>query len=291
MARPLRIEYEGAVYHITSRGNARQGIFLDDGDRTTFLKILGDVVERYNWICYAYCLMANHYHLLIETPDANLSRGMQQLNGVYTQAFNRRHHSVGHLLQGRYRAILVEKESHLLDLVRYIALNPVRAKLVRHPRDWHWSSYRSTSSEGESPKFLSTDWILSQFHEDRRRAVKEYREFVKGGYGIDVWGELRGGVILGTEQFAQALKPLLWEKSSITEIPRRERLAVRPRLEELFAGSKDRSDRNKRIYQAVRTYGYTLKKVAEFTGLHYSTISVIARRITAEGEQASKHPE
>ena len=291
MARPLRIEYEGAVYHITSRGNARQGIFLDDEDRTTFLKILGDVVERYNWICYAYCLMANHYHLLIETPDANLSRGMQQLNGVYTQAFNRRHHRVGHVLQGRYKAILVEKESHLLELVRYIVLNPVRAKLVRRPRDWRWSSYKATSGEGESPQFLTTDWILSQFHKDRGRAVKEYRKFVKAGHEIDVWGGLRGGVILGTEQFAQELKPLLWEKSSVTEIPRRERLAVRPRLEELFSGAKDRADRNERIYQAVRAYGYTLKEVAEFTGLHYSTVSVIASRRAAERKQASKHQE
>ena len=289
MARPLRIEYEGAVYHITSRGNARQDIFLGSDDRTTFLKILGDVVERYNWICHAYCLMTNHYHLLIETPDANLSRGMQQLNAVYTQAFNRRHHLVGHVLQGRYKAILVEKETHLLELVRYIALNPVRAKLVSRPRDWRWSSYRATSRQSESPRFLTTDWILSQFHHDHAKAAKEYRKFVKDGYGIDVWGELRGGVILGTEGFAEGLKPLLWEKSSATEIPRSERLAVRPRLEELFAEVKDKPARNERIYQAVRAYGYTLKEVAEFIGLHYSTVSIIASRRAAKSRQAQEH--
>jgi len=120
MARPLRLEYEGAVYHITSRGNARASIFLDKDDRSRFLEVLADVVERYGWICHAYCLMTNHYHLLIETPDASLSHGMQLLNGVYTQWFNRRRDRVGHLLQGRFKAILVEKESHLLELVRKI---------------------------------------------------------------------------------------------------------------------------------------------------------------------------
>ena len=174
MARPLRIEYEGAVYHVTSRGNARQGIFLDDDDRTGFLEILGRVVERYSWICHAYCLMTNHYHLLIETPNANLSRGMRQLNGVYTQAFNRRHERTGHVLQGRFKSILVEKESHLLELARYIVRNPVRAKMVRSPRDWRWSSYRATAGQSEPPGFLTTGWILSQFHQDLEHAARAY---------------------------------------------------------------------------------------------------------------------
>ena len=289
MARPLRIEYEGAVYHITSRGNAQEKIFLDDEDRTKFLRALGDVVDRYNWICHAYCLMTNHYHLLIETPDANLARGMRQLNGVYTQAFNRRHNRVGHLMQGRYKAILVEKETHLLELARYIVLNPVRAGMVRHPRDWPWSSYRATAGEEESPQFLTTDWLLSQFDQDHGRAVHEYRRFVKEGYGDNVWEGLHGGVILGTERFVEELRPLLRERRSTTEIPRKERLAVRPGLAELFTGTKDKADRNERIYQAVRVYGYTLKDVAEFVGLHYSTVSVIANRIAAERRQPSKH--
>ena len=157
MARPLRVEYEGAVYHVTSRGNAREDIFLDNRDRSRFLEMLGDVVARYGWICHAYCLMTNHYHLLIETPEANLSRGMHLLNGVYTQWFNRRHKRVGHLLQGRFKAILVEKESHLLELARYIVLNPVRAKMVRSVRDWPWDSYRATSDQSDVPEFLTVD--------------------------------------------------------------------------------------------------------------------------------------
>ena len=289
MARPLRIEYQGAVYHITSRGNARQDIFLDDKDHAKFLEIVSDVVERYNWVCYAYCLMTNHYHLLIETPDANLVRGMHQLNGVYTQAFNRRHDRMGHVLQGRYKAILVEKESHLLELARYIVLNPVRAKLTHHPRDWRWSSYRATVGEEESPRFLTTDWILSQFNQDHDRAVREYRKFVKEGRGIHVWEGLRGGVILGTDGFVEKLKPLLRKRSPMTEIPRRERLAARPELAGLFAGVKDKPARNEAIYQAIRIHGYTLEAVAEFVGLHYSTVSVIASRVAKGRGNSPKH--
>ncbi len=124
MARPLRIEYSGAVYHITSRGNEKKPVFRDEEDRCTFLDILERVNKRYNWICHAYCLMDNHYHLLIETPDGNLSMGMRQLNGVYTQLFNKRHKRTGHLFQGRYKAILIQKDSHLLEVCRYVVLNP-----------------------------------------------------------------------------------------------------------------------------------------------------------------------
>ena len=128
MTRPLRIEYEGAVYHVTSRGNARASIFTDDDDRTFFIEILSKVVTRSDWICHAYCLMTNHYHLLIETPSPNLSRGMQLLNGIYTQKFNRQHKRSGHVFQGRFKAILVEKESHLLELARYVVLNTPERK-------------------------------------------------------------------------------------------------------------------------------------------------------------------
>src|SRR2546425_8379335 len=141
MARPLRIEYDGALYHVTSRGNDRKTIFEDDSDRELFLKTLAQVTKRFHWICYAYCLMNN---LVIETPDGNLSKGMRQLNGVYTQAFNRRHHRVGHLFQGRFKGILVQKESHYLEVCRYVGLNPVRAKAVKHTRGWPWRKHRGT---------------------------------------------------------------------------------------------------------------------------------------------------
>ncbi len=145
MARPLRIEFPGAVYHITSRGNARLPIFDNFNCKKQFLTILEQVVDRYHWLCHAYCLMNNHYHLLIETIDPNLSAGMRQLNGVYTQSHNRKYKKVGHLFQGRYKSILVEKETYLLELCRYIVLNPVRANIVSCPGQYTWSSYKSTS--------------------------------------------------------------------------------------------------------------------------------------------------
>ena len=141
MSRALRIEYAGALYHVTSRGDRREDIYEDDVDRQAFMELLEDVCNSYNWDCHAYCLMSNHYHLLLETPDANLSKGMRQLNGVYSQKYNVRHKKVGHVFQGRYTAILVEKESYLLELSRYIVLNPVRAKIVSKPNDWRWSNY------------------------------------------------------------------------------------------------------------------------------------------------------
>ena len=178
MARPLRLEYPGAVYHVTSRGNARQDIFADDADREKFLSILAATAGRYKWLCHAYCLMDNHYHLLLETPDPNLSLGMRMLNGVYTQAFNRDHQRVGHVFQGRYQAVLVEKAAHLLELCRSIVLNPFAASMVAGPEQWPWSSYRVTAFDEKAPDFLSTSWVLGQFAGTRLRAREAYREFV-----------------------------------------------------------------------------------------------------------------
>jgi putative transposase len=205
MARPLRLEYEGAVYHVTSRGNERSVIFRDDRDRAKFLEILGSVASGSRWILHGYCLMGNHFHLLIETPLANLSRGMQRLNGRYTQWFNFRHHRAGHLFQGRFKAILVEKEEHLLELCRYIVLNPVRAGMVEIASKWRWSSYRATSGAINAPSWLEVDWTLSQFSSRRQTARRIYRQFVSDGKGgrspmKDVWGQVYlGGKIFRKE--------------------------------------------------------------------------------------------
>ena len=133
MSHPIRIEFPDALYHVTARGDRREDIFDDDQDRQTFLATLEQVINQFNWTCYAWCLMDNHYHLLIQTPDGNLSKGMRQLNGVYTQASNRRHRRVGHLFQGRFKAILVDRDAYLLELARYVVLNPVRAGMVKKP--------------------------------------------------------------------------------------------------------------------------------------------------------------
>ena len=282
MARPLRIEFDGAVYHITSRGNAREKIFFTDGDRLEFLEALAEVVTRFDWLCHAYCLMSNHYHLLVETPAANLSKGMQLLNGVYTQRFNRRHKRSGHVFQGRFKAILVEKESHLLELARYVVLNPVRAKMARSARDWRWSSYRATAGQVESPWFLTIDWVLSQFGVKRATAMRAYRQFVSQGRGVDVWEGLRAGTLLGSDAFAEKVKPLLRDAPLDLNILRQERDAARPSLEVLFADATDKAIRNQRIHDAVREHHYTLQEVGDHIGLHFSTISVIAKRADAE---------
>lgn len=172
MARPLRLEFAGALYHLTARGNARSEIFADDEDRRVFLELLGKEIAQQGWRCYAYCLMGNHYHLLIETPEANLVAGMRRLNGVYTQAFNRRHQRVGHVFQGRYKSIVVDKDSYGLELSRYIVLNPVRARMVKRAQDWAWSSYGATVGAVAQPSWLDRDWVLGQM--GTRKPVQAY---------------------------------------------------------------------------------------------------------------------
>jgi putative transposase len=279
MARPLRIEYAGAVHHVTSRGDSGTEIFLDDVDRARFLDVLASTIERFGWICHAYCLMDNHYHLLIETPQPNLSRGMKQLNGVYTQWFNRRHSRAGPLVRGRFKSIVVEKETYLLEIARDIVLSPVRAKTAPGPRDWKWSSFRATAGVVKSPGFLTTDWLLSQFEKVSGAAASAYRDFVRQGKDIDVWKDVKAGVLLGSESFVQSLRPLLRNLEENREVGSDPRLATRPLLDTLFAGAKDKATRNQRIHAAVRTHQYTLQEVADHLGLCYSTISVIAKRV------------
>ncbi len=282
MARPLRIEYAGAIYHVTSRGNARNKIFRDDQDREIFLFILGTIVKRYNWLCHAYCLMDNHYHLMIETPDANLSIGMRHLNGVYTQKYNRRHHKPGHIFQGRFKAILVQKETYLLELCRYVVMNPVRAGVVEKPESWRWSSYQNTAGLRKGPDDLTSDWILGLFSRKKGVAQKEYRAFVREGiHGGSPWSELQGQVLLGEEGFVEKFKEVLEDKREVTEIPRAQRYVNRPSLEKIFRGQKGKAQRDISIHDAYTSHGYTLKEIADYLGIHYTTVSKV---VTKEAE-------
>jgi putative transposase len=275
MARPLRIEFDGALYHVTSRGNERKAIFKDDRDRKLFLDILGRVNERFHWICHAYCLMNNHYHLVIETPDGNLSKGMRQLNGLYTQAYNRRHRRPGHVFQGRYQAILVQKESHFLEVCRYVVLNPVRARAVGEPEEWRWSSYRATMGRGAGHPCLTVDEILSQFGRRYGPAREKYREFVRDGIvRRSLWDDLKGQSLLGEEGFVEGLLPYVAEKRDIAEIPKGQRYVGRPSLEALFKAAQNRkSARNKKIVEAVEKCGYSQVEIASYLKLHYTTVS------------------
>ena len=283
MARPLRIEYPGAVYHITSRGNEKKAVFKDEQDRELFLKTLAQVNKHYHWFCHAYCLMDNHYHLLIETPEGNLSRGMRQLNGVYTQSFNKKRNRTGHLFQGRYKAILIQKDNHLLEAGRYVVLNPVGAQLVERPEDWKWSSYRATVGEETAHPCLTGDWILGQFSRTRAKAEEEYRRFVTWGIGKGtIWKEVKGQAIFGEDDFVNSLADYLKRQKKVPEISKSQRYADRPALGQIFKESfiNDKQKRNQKIAEAIQKYGYTQRAIADFLGFHFTYVSRILHRQT-----------
>jgi REP-associated tyrosine transposase len=179
MARRNRVQLAGALYHAGTRGIRRSPIFLSDDDRVLFLAILGDVVRRFGWQCRAYCLMTNHYHVALQTPDPNIGDGMHRLNGLYAQAFNRRHRLKGHLFEERYWSALVETDEHSLNLMRYIVLNPVRARMCALPHQWLWSSYRATAGLDPHPSHLDLRWMDAWVGPQTAQIV--YRSFVLEG--------------------------------------------------------------------------------------------------------------
>jgi len=281
MARPLRIEYPGAVYHVTSRGNEKKAVFKDDQDRENFLRTLQHVNKRYNWLCHAYCLMDNHYHLLIETPDGNLSLGMRQLNGVYTQLFNNRRHRTGHLFQGRYKAIVIQKDSHLLEVCRYVVLNPVRARMTEFPEQWKWSSYLATAGQEKPHPCLATDWVLGQFSRTRAKALREYRQFVSSGINREtIWTDVKGQILLGDDEFVGGHADLLSKRHHIPEIPKSQRFANRLTLNVIFPQRvlDNTRKRDKKIIEAVEKHGYRQSEVARQLDLHVSTVCNIMRK-------------
>jgi putative transposase len=249
MSRPLRLEFPGAIYHVTSRGNAQGAIFADDEDRLLFLAGLEEAVVRFGWLCHAYC-----------------------------QRFNRRHVRVGHLFQGRFKAILVDWDSYLLELCRYVVLNPIRAKMVKDINRYPWSSYLATAGSQPAPEWLTTDWVLSQFGRSRAVARRKYVAFVAQGKNLpSPWLELKGQVLLGSEQFVERMQPLLEGKSDLKEIPRAQRLAHRPSLKALFPARvrEDKQTRDETIRRAYLEYGYTMAAIARQSEIHYSMVSKV----------------
>ncbi len=208
MARPLRICFPGALYHVTARGNERRPIVVDDEDRQRFVRTLASMVEEHEVVCHAWVLMTNHYHLVIETPRANVSQAVKHLNTLYSQAYNRRHDRVGHLFQGRFSGILVDKETYLLEVCRYVVLNPVRAGLAPSAADWPWSSYGATSALVPCPPWLTVDWLLGHFGTRRAIAASAYQRFVAEGLVRDrsLWSEMRGRAVLGSEAFVTDIR-------------------------------------------------------------------------------------
>lgn len=270
MARPLRIELSGGIYHVTSRGDGREDIFLSDQDRIAWLEVFGQTCERFNWVCHAWCQMTNHYHLLVETPEANLAQGMRQLNGVYTQRFNRNHERVGHVFQGRYKAIIVERDSYLMELARYVVLNPLRAHMVKRLEDWQWSSYLATCCQVPTQGWLQTDWVLAQFGELRSSAIEKYVQFVHEGARLpSVWAQLQGQIYLGSESFVTKMQAQIEKKAALDEIPRAQRRAITQPLEDF----EQRYSRDEAMARAYLSGQHTMAAIARHFSVHYSTVS------------------
>ena len=274
MARPLRLELAGALYHVTSRGDRREAIYFDDDDRNCWLAVFAQVCKRYNWVCHAWCQMSNHYHIVVETVEANLSQGMRQLNGVYTQSINRKYRRVGHVFQGRYKAIIVEKESYLLELARYVVLNPLRAQMVQSLTDWPWSSYGAMIGREVAASWMQTDWILSQFSSQRDRAIAAYVDFVRSGVGLPaLWQNLRAQVYLGSDAFMEKMQTHVGQE--IGEVPRVQQRPIAWSLERYAAHY---STKQESMVAAYMSGDFTLKKIADHFGVHYSTVSRIVKQ-------------
>ena len=277
MSRPLRLEFPDALYHITSRGDRREDIYDDDSDRNDFLSIFGSVISQFNWVCYAYCLMSNHYHLLVQTPDSNLSKGMRQLNGIYTQSYNRRHNKTGHLFQGRYKSILVDEDAYLLELSRYIVLNPVKANMVKHVGLWSWSSYKAMIGDIQPPDWLSRDYLLSQFSPRRKTAINRYIAFVEEGLKNGrIWSQVTNQVYLGDEAFVEQVQQYLPDNKTDIQIPKVQQRPVPKKIDEYVKMSDSRNDA---IVQAYRSGGYSYQELGEYFGLHFTQVGRIIRSI------------
>lgn len=279
MSRPLRLEFAGALYHVTSRGDGRENIYFGDADRHVWLRVLAHTCERFNWRVHAWCQMSNHYHLLVETPEGNLSQGMRQLNGVYTQHVNRAHRRVGHVFQGRFKAVLVERESHLLELARYVVLNPVRAGMVSDAEAWPWSSHAAMLGREPAPGWLEADALLQLFGHSRGSAVARYVDFVRAGVGLpSVWEGLRGQMYLGSDEFMAQMQDRAEAAGPLAEVPRLQR---RPAAKPLAHYEAEHS-RDEAMALAYASGDHTMQTIAQHFGVHYATVSRVVRRYEAK---------
>ncbi len=299
MSRPLRIEFPGAVYHVTSRGDRREPIYRDDDDRLKHLGVIAHAMERFDAQVLAYCLMGNHYHLVLHTRAANLSRLMRHVNGVYTQAFNRRHGLVGHLFQGRFKAILVDRGAYLLALCRYVERNPVAAGLVSSASEWPWSSYGAHAGLAPTPPWLDSEglhgYLLGEPVTDaaqRRRAVSMYAKLVaedRTEGDATFWQEaLRGQIFMGDEDFAARMQALAEPARSVQrEVPRAQRLASRrapqPRKSATWKQCLDacNGDRDAALLHGYLEKGMTMTALAQAAGLSVSRVSRVIAALEA----------
>ena len=290
MARPLRISFPGAFYHITSRGNEKKKIFRDLNDRNKFTSYLESATVRYGAAIHAYCLMNNHYHILLETPSGNLSQIMHHINGAYTTYFNIKYQRAGHLFQGRFKAILVEKDEYAKELSRYVHLNPVRAKIVDQPEDYPWSSYQFYAGLKKFPHWLKYDFILGYFSNGHSDAQRNYRAYVEvlinKVYESPLKG-VAGSTILGSEKFVERIQArYISDKIFDSNVPALRELSQRPSIEEIrekvetFFEKEKALGRGVMIYLCYKYTGKRLREIGENFGIGDSGVSQASRRIS-----------
>ncbi len=287
MARPLRITYPGAFYHVTSRVNVQKDVFKSRKDREKFLKYLASATERYGAEIHVYCLMSNHYHLLLETPACNLSQIMQHINGAYTTYFNVKRKRSGHLFQGRFKAILVEADEYATELSRYIHLNPVRARIAGNPEDYPWSSYRSYIGQSSASEWLKRDFVLGYFGKNATDAMKSYRTFVEELLGEEYESPLKktfGTAILGTAGFIETITAThIMTKELDRDVPALRQFASRPSLEEIRSavntviGNDEKLARQAGMYLCHRYSGEKLRTIGELFNVRESAITEASR--------------
>jgi len=298
MSRSLRISYPGAFYHITSRGNEQKAVFKSSRDRGKFLEYLESAVKRYDAIIHTYCLMDNHYHLLLETPSGNLSRIMAHINGAYTNYFNTKRERAGHLFQGRYKAILVEADEYAQELSRYIHLNPVRAKIVQLPEEYEWTSYGYYIGKKKAPEWLRMDFILGYFGKKLSEAQKGYKIFVSIMIDKQYENPLKdvtSSTILGTQGFIGFIKEkYLSDQKEDKGLPALKALARKATIEDI-SNEVDKSikddkklARNIKIYFSRRLTGERLDDIGRYFGIGGSGVCQMGRRIAMQMEQDVK---
>ena len=287
MARPLRTDFAGALHHVTSRGNERRPIFHDDRDRETFLDFLGETIRRFGWSVTAYVLMTNHFHLVVQTPEANLSRGMHWLNTSYVVWFNRRYKRSGHLFGGRFKAFLVDHEAYIDEVLRYVVLNPVRAKMVERPEDYRWSSYRATAGLESAPDWLDLQAALSPFAPETELAQTYYREFVAQKIASDesLWDRLINGIYLGSESWAKSMRKWVESKPRSTDHPVRQRAIGRPKMADVISAVAKVAGQTGTAIREMR--GGALRRLAAWIGWHEGLLTLrsiaASLRLRSEG--------
>lgn len=279
MARPLRLERPGAVYHLTALGNGGQAVFRLPQDSALFLEILGESCRRFDWRCFAFCLLPDRYHLVVETRAATLSRGMRQLNGRYTQAFNRRHGVGGHVFQGRYRAVMVESPAYLAAVCRDVLRQPVERGLAAEAAAWRWSSLRALAGRLPTPDWLAMDAVLALYGPEPEAARRRALADIEAEDHPPLWDDLRHQVFLGSAAFVAAMREearaAAAGRGSLAEIPRAQWQAPPPPLEAFAAEAASREEAMARAYLSG---GYSQARIARHFAVHYSTVSRAVRR-------------